>query len=411
MTQPASSAVQSPPTLPAPGSIVDGYVVEELIGKGGMAAVYSARGLIRGDRVALKMLLPQVATHLAVVHMLLDESRIIGRITHENVARVLHTGRWFGTPYLRLELVEGWSYARILKRARRVGMRLPSGFHAAVLAQVALGLSAAHAACDRDGQSLLVIHRDVKPENVLVGFDGRAKLVDFGIARARTRSSRTRPGGVKGTVGYMAPEQFVAPERVSFLADLWGLGATAWECFADRPLFRSRSLGEAMLAIVYAEIPDIGAVAGDLPEELGSIIMRCLEREPTRRPASALEVADAFAVEAFALGFGDPVQVARVLGQLRELWALYTSAASPSVPRVDARPRARGHGLGLTLGLGVFALAAALAVWLVQARVAPELPLAERGVASWRVERPREGRPVHDELIPTVDVLDLALER
>lgn len=406
------TSTAEPPTLPSPGALVDGYVVEALIGRGAMAAVYSARGQHSGDRIALKMLLPQVATNRGVVTMLLDESRIAGCIDHENVARVFHTGSWCGTPYLQLELVDGWSYARVIKRARRAGVVLPRGFHAAVLAQVALGLSAAHDACDREGRSLAVVHRDVKPENVLVGFDGRAKLVDFGIARARTRSAATRPGCMKGTLGYMAPEQFTEPHSVSYRADLWALGAMAWEAFADRPLFRSRSAAEAMLAVVYSEIPQLRAVCAGLPDELCDLIRRCLSRDQSFRPDSAAEVADVLAVIAFSEGFADPE---RVGATVREIQAALVAAARPVERFVPARPavvrtaaRRRPWIAALAAGFVLSIAASASAAWVASSR--PEMPAARRSVASWRVERPQIAGPTPEETIPVIDVSDLASE-
>ena len=391
----------APPSLPSPGTVVDGYVVESLIGRGGMAAVYSARGLSQGDRVALKMLLPAVATNRGVVAMLFDESQIAGRIEHENVVRVLATGNWCRTPYLRLELVDGWSYARTIKRARRAGLVLPRGFHAAVLAQVALGLSAAHQACDAAGQPLGVVHRDVKPENVLVGFDGAVKLVDFGIARAKTRSAATRAGCMKGTLGYMAPEQFVAPNAVTHRADLWSLGAMAWEALAERPLFCTRSVAEAMLSVVYGEIPDLATLRPELPEDLRELIRRCLSRDPAFRPETAAEVAHALAVIAFSEGFGDPARIGAVVAEIQGRLMGTPPSAHASVAPPPARRRS-----SLAAGVALCALslvASVTAAWALHSR--PEMPSARLSAAHWRVERPR-----FEEPIPVVDPADLALE-
>jgi len=396
------------PALPDVGDEIDGFVVERKLGRGAMSSVVSARHTGTGQRVALKVLLPHLASNETVLKMLLDEANIVRRIDHENVARILTAGNWRGTPYLGLELVEGWSYARVIRRAAAQGFALPVGFHLAVLARAAAGLAAAHAATDESGQRLRVVHRDVKPENILIGFDGSVKVSDFGVAAARRRFTATRPGAVKGTISYMAPEQINTAPSVDHRADLWALCVIGWEVFAQRSLFRSDSFATAMLGIIYGTAPELGELATAVPEDVTAVIMRCLAKDPAARPSSALDIAYCFAHAAVGLGWGDPRHIGALLWQLRarvEADRYLESAPTCVMRRPPERSALRRLQRGLA-GLCLVGLASLAGVSLVQRK--PHASL--RPVVSSVTRDPLRARADTREEIPTLELDQLPIE-
>ncbi|MBK7583402.1 MAG: serine/threonine protein kinase [Myxococcales bacterium] len=298
-----------------PGDILDRHVIVEEVGRGSTASVFRARNLDSGQDVALKLLRPDLALVESAVSMFADEARIASRIVHPNVARVLSTGAHQGAPFIVQELVEGLSYSEARARAADRGLRFELAAHLSVLAQAAEGLHAAHETRGDDGQSLNIVHRDVKPENILLGLDGRVKVVDFGIAAARDRSTRTATGATKGTLAYLAPEQILSPRDVDRRADLWALGVVAWEALSERRLFFDKMEGLTIWNVVHQEIPAL-EVGGRLPEPVVRVIQRCLSRDRAARPASAAAVAELFEAGAQTAGQSGTALVARLLAGL-----------------------------------------------------------------------------------------------
>jgi serine/threonine-protein kinase len=301
--------------------MIDGYRVLRLLGRGGTSVVYLATRETRGgrtERVALKLLLPHLAKYAATQRMLFDEAAIVARIRHPNVAGVAARGLWLGIPYVGLELVDGRSYAQLIREARRNGVPIPLGFHLSILAQIASGLHAAHTSTDCDGEPAGVVHRDVKPQNVMIGHDGTVKLIDFSIATARSRLTQTRVGSVKGSLNYMAPEQITHPKSVNHRADVWSLGVTAWEALTGHKLFRARVFTEAALSIVYGTIPHVRALAPTVPEDIADLVMQCLSRDPSQRPDTCYDIATAFWIAAARRGFCDDAAIADQIGRVFE---------------------------------------------------------------------------------------------
>src|SRR4051812_6967433 len=194
------------------GQVLGSYRILRPIASGGMATVYLARKAgPRGfaQNAAVKVVHPHLALQSEFVEMFLDEARIISLINHPNVCRVLDFGAFGGTYFLAMEYVRGETWADLLTalRAHPQGEKAIPAISAWVLSQTCEGLHAAHEAHDESGSPLHIVHRDVSPQNLLVGYDGSVRIVDFGVAYAAERSHATRDGAVKGRYQYMAPEQ------------------------------------------------------------------------------------------------------------------------------------------------------------------------------------------------------------
>jgi len=279
--------------LPRLGELIDRYRVVAEIAHGGMAAVYA---VTRADApgfdklLAMKVMLPHLASDERFVEMFTDESRIAARINHPNVVQVFDVGQ-SPFPHLVLEFVHGRSLASLLKRAwEGPDPVLTRGLVCRVLADVADGLHAAHEARSVDGSPLSIVHRDVSPENVLIGYDGQVKIADFGVAAARGRIASTRTGEVKGKMAYMAPEQ-LTQRQVDRRTDLWSFGVMTWQIFARRELFRGASESETMWNVINRAVPDIEDLDPTTPSALAEFVHSCLQREAHLRPSNAADVA------------------------------------------------------------------------------------------------------------------------
>lgn len=289
------SVVPALASLPRPGETVDRYRVVAPIAQGGMAAVYAARREGPGgfDKLlALKLMLPHLAAERRFIDMFLDEARLVAQLQHANLVHVFDTGEHQGLPYLVMEFLSGKSFADCQRRAAELGLELPIEFVIAVLAEAATGLHAAHETVNTSGTPLGIVHRDVSPQNVHVGYDGQVKVVDFGIAYASGRLAVTRTGEVKGKLAYIAPEQLDQQQPVDRRADVWALGVMAWEAFAGRRLFHAATESSTMWNVLQAPIPPLASVAPKVPAQVAALVDACLQRDVLRRAPTALHIAE-----------------------------------------------------------------------------------------------------------------------
>ena len=214
------------------------------IAAGGMAEVYV--GAQRGERgfrklVAIKRMLPHLGTDEHFVQMFLDEARIAADINSPHVVPTLDLGvDENDAPFLVMELIVGLSLAQLLRSVFARGERVPVAIAVEILAQAADGLHDAHEARSATGVPLGIVHRDISPQNVLLGTDGRARITDFGVARALNRLTRTNTGELKGKFAYFSPEQANAAE-LDARADVFALGVVAWETLAAQRLFATEN--------------------------------------------------------------------------------------------------------------------------------------------------------------------------
>ncbi|MEM9187583.1 MAG: serine/threonine-protein kinase [Myxococcota bacterium] len=286
--------------------IVGGYRLLEEIARGGMGVIYAVQRESMGgfDRLlAMKLLLPELRSERQFIDMFLDEARIVSQVSHGNVVNIFDVGEHAGVPYFVMELLRGRSLSQLI---RATSERLPAHIAAEILGQVCRGLHAAHQARAVDGTRLSIIHRDISPHNIFVGFDGLVRVIDFGIARADGRVSKTRTGEIRGKLAYMAPEQIDRSVELDRRADVWALGVVAWELFCGRRLFCTGDDASTMFEVLEGEIEPIDNFAPALPAGLSRAVMRALSRERDDRPAGCDELANVFEAAAQQLASSTP---------------------------------------------------------------------------------------------------------
>ncbi len=308
------------------------YRIEEMLGRGGMATVYRAYDERLGRQVALKLLAEHLGDDASFRARFLREAKLAARVAHPNVVAVYDAGEDERGLYLVMELVEGDTLAKEI-----AGGPLTPEAVVDVGRQLCAALEAIHAAG--------LIHRDMKPHNVLRAPDGTLKLADFGIARAGDMTDLTLQGTVLGSAAYIAPEQAAGGE-VTPAADIYGLGVVLYEALTGRRPYDGRTMPELLAQREHQEPAPIGA---DTPPALAAAIMHCLERDPPRRPSSAAAVAAELA--------GETTAPTRVLGaQPVTPGAGETTALLPPQPRRSRLPLAVG-ALVAAAGAVVIALA------------------------------------------------------
>lgn len=288
------SALQSAPVRRAPGyegRSLGGFRIVRELAAGGMATVYLGYKVQQAgvrQLAALKVIHPHLAGDQEFVDMFLDEARIASHVNHPNVCRVLDFGRSEGTYYLAMEYVLGETWADVLKRmcASRKAAPMIVPVLAQVLSQACEGLHAAHLAQDSYGNPLRIVHRDVSPYNIMVGYDGSVRVLDFGIASAADRLHTTRGGAVKGRLAYMAPEQ-MRGLTVDARADVWSLGVVLWEGLAQKRLFPGNNDARTVFAVTQEPVPSLAGTGHPIPFSLQQVAATALQRECSARYDSA----------------------------------------------------------------------------------------------------------------------------
>ncbi len=290
--KPSSDADLSLGSLATSTRTIGRYVMSEPIAAGGMATVHLGRMLGSvgfAKSVAIKRVKANLATEREFVQMLIDEARVASRIRHANVVATLDLVEEDDELLLVMEYIHGESLARLRRSARDLGEPIPAPIAMGIMAGLLNGLHAAHEACDDHGEPLGVVHRDVSPQNVLVGVDGIPRLADFGIAKAFGRLQETQVGDVKGKPAYMTPEQ-VRGEPVSRQTDIFAAGIVMWETLTGRRLFVGRD-AEVFAQILNMEIPPPSSLNEGLNPAVDAVVLRALCRVPAERFATARDMA------------------------------------------------------------------------------------------------------------------------
>jgi serine/threonine-protein kinase len=271
------------------------YEVHEPIASGGMAVVHLGRivGPVGFSRtVAIKRLHPHLATDPEFVTMFLDEARLAARVQHPNVVATLDVVASHGQLFLVMDFVLGASLSQLLRRARERHVEPSPAVASAIVAGALYGLHAAHEARDQRGESLGIVHRDISPQNLLVGVDGVTRVVDFGVAKAAARAETTRDGQVKGKMGYMAPEQILR-KTVDRRADVYAAGVVLWEALTLRRLFTADDARAVVAAVLEGHVPRPSEQRRGLPPRVDGIVARALSSDPGARFATAQDFAAA----------------------------------------------------------------------------------------------------------------------
>ncbi|HEV8549676.1 MAG TPA: serine/threonine-protein kinase [Polyangiaceae bacterium] len=275
--------------------LVGRYALFEEIACGGMAAVHVGRlvGPVGFSRtVAIKRLHPQFAKDPEFVTMFLDEARLAARVRHPNVVPTLDVVASQGELFLVMEYVQGESFARLLYLTKTAGKRAPREMVCAIVASVLHGLHAAHEAKSERGDPLGIVHRDVSPQNILVGVDGIARVLDFGIAKAAGRAQVTREGQVRGKMAYIAPEQ-LQNSAADRKADIYAAAVVLWEALTGERLFLGESESATIAKVLAGEVSPPSKLVSDISPALDAVVMRGLNRDRTARFETARDMARA----------------------------------------------------------------------------------------------------------------------
>jgi eukaryotic-like serine/threonine-protein kinase len=343
------------------------YLVYEQLGIGGMATVHRAETTgIAGFRrpVALKRMLPHVAANDDLVRSFVREARLASHLRHANVAQTYDLGKVGDIYFIAMELVLGRTLRDILRLCSKTGERIPIPIALNILNQVCDALDYAHNLSDDSGEALGIIHRDVSPSNVIVAEGGVVKLIDFGIAKASAAGMQTMSGTIKGKFGYMAPEYLAG--KIDARADLFALGVIAHELLTGRPLFQGRDDMDTLFRVKQMTIESPRKWNPEIPEEIESIVMTALDRDPDARWQRAAAMRVALTTETKRLGLavldqqvagwverifvdalgdvGTPAPT-RVLGTSPSISASSTDEDSVVIERViDRAGTSPGHG-------------------------------------------------------------------
>jgi serine/threonine-protein kinase len=294
------------------------------LGQGGMAVLYLATATGPGgfERFfAIKMIHEHLCRDEAFVGMFLNEARIAARIRHPNVIPVFDVDIDRGRYFIAMEYVSGETLAQSLLEAWSNGAQgeaITYRIAAGILTSVAEGLHIAHELRSADGTPLDVVHRDVSPRNIMVGYDGVPRLMDFGVAKAGDQLNHSRPGTVKGTLAYVAPE-YLKGESVDRRADLFSLGAVLWETTVGKRLFWSRNDLDTGARVLKLPVPRPSEFRPDYPPALEAIVMRALERDNKKRYPTARQLADD--LQAFVATTGGHVTSREVEAFMKSLFA------------------------------------------------------------------------------------------
>lgn len=262
------------------------------LASGGAANVFLVRDThasAPGRLLALKILLPSLAANEDFLNMFFTEAKIAARLEHQNVVAIAGFGQVEGIHCLAMEYVFGASLAQVLRASARAKKPLTVGVLLRITAQVCDALHYAHELKDELDRPMGLVHRDVTPQNILIGFNGVPKLTDFGIAKATNRGWETQAGIVKGKFSYMSPEQAMG-KRVDRRSDIFGAGIVLWEALTGRDLFRGTSPLEVLTAIREQKIEPPSKVVPGLTPIVDPIVMKALRRSPRARYQSALEM-------------------------------------------------------------------------------------------------------------------------
>jgi eukaryotic-like serine/threonine-protein kinase len=317
------------------------------LAQGATADVWAARmtGALFEKIVAVKVMSTDLCGPADVEtdteSMFLDEARLVSRIRHPNVGTVIELGEDRDVLYIVMDWVDGEPLQVVMREAKA---QVPLALALRIVKQAAAGLHAAHELREEDGKPVGLVHRDVSPQNILVGYDGVVKVIDFGVAKAESNLQRTSVGQLKGKVPYMAPEQAVG-DRVDRRTDVFALGVVLYQLVTGKLPFRSDDSADVVALVIRGSPAPPSTLREGLPLALDGVVLRCLDKDPAHRYPSAAALAAALAP--FIPGA--------------------KPAASPPerhdpTPTPPPRPRSRLPAIAIAVVLGLVLAAAAVAV-------------------------------------------------
>lgn len=380
---------------------IGNYEVVRSLATGGMGEVLLARqsgpgGFARA--VVVKRLLPHLAKEPAFVQMFLNEARVVSRLSHPNVAQIYELGESGDTLFIAMEFVHGRSLQLINKTLAVRGRALGPPLAMRIVIETLKGLEHAHS-LSIDGKPAPVVHRDMSPDNILVGFNGAVRVIDFGIARAADSISTTRTGTLKGKFSYMAPERFdeARAKELDARIDVFAMGVVAYECLAGQRPFRGSSDAALVGAILNGTAPILHELAPAVGAPLSAIVHRAIAKDPAERFATAADFRHA--LEGWLDASGTKVGEQDIAGLMRSLFAdeadLNPATTIASLPSIEVELLTEGGAKPRRWPLALAGLSAAvlgIGGWFFSTRAPEQQPVA--------VPPPPEARTPSEVAVP-----------
>ena len=257
------------------------YLLLDRISVGGMAEVFKAKSYgVEGFEkiIAIKRILPTMGEDRDFIKMFIDEAKIAGQLAHANICQIFELGRIDGSHFIAMEYIWGKDLLQIQNRLRKIKQAMPVAMACFIIAKVLEGLDYAHRKRDPLGRPLEIVHRDCSPQNVLVSYEGEVKVIDFGIAKATSRNSRTMAGVLKGKFGYMSPEQ-VRGLPLDRRSDIFALGTMIYECLTSERLFQGETDFSTLEKVRNVDIRPPREVNPNIPEAVERVILKALAKD------------------------------------------------------------------------------------------------------------------------------------
>jgi len=295
------------------------YILLERIAEGGMAEVF--RAAVVGSAgfnkiVAIKRILPHLAKDESFVAMLVDEAKIAATLVHPNILQVMDLGDHKGVYFIAMEFVVGRSLDAVIHRAQQKGLSLPPEFCASVIRDALQGLNYAHKKTDSFGSPAGIIHRDISPQNIMVGYDGSVRLADFGIARAAERTTHTVTGSIKGKPGYMSPEQ-VMGRAIDHRLDIYAMGVVLHEMLCMQRMRKGGTDAQVLVVVASGAFPTFEQQGVTVDPALAQVVYKALALDPANRWADAHTFSSALDEVSRAQGWHcGPTQIAQLMQHL-----------------------------------------------------------------------------------------------
>ena len=282
------------------------YEMVRQIAEGGMGVVYEAHQHGAGQfrkTVAVKLIREEYSSIPEFQKNFIGEARLVADLIHTNIVQTYHLGQIGGQYFMVMEYVGGQNIEQFLERHRRLGRQVPVDLAAFIVSRVARGLTYAHQKRDRDGNHLNIVHRDIGPKNVLMGYEGDVKLTDFGIAKALNLMYNEEGKVIAGKDEYLSPEQ-ASYAVTDARADLFPLGIVLTELLLGKNIFRNADRATSRKNILTMPIPKFSTLRPDIDERLERIIQKALQRDRDLRYQSATEVLNDLEVYLYSHGYG-----------------------------------------------------------------------------------------------------------
>ncbi len=265
------------------------YQLIEKIAQGGMAEIFRGKALdvsgLERD-IVIKRILPHIAASPEFVDMLVDEAKIAVMLSHGNIAQVYDLGKVADDYFIVMEYVDGKTLSQIMKRLRNLAKHMPVPYACSITLEIANALDYMHRKTDEDGNPLHIVHRDISPQNAILSAAGTVKIIDFGIAKAKTKVSTTDSGVLKGKFAYMSPEH-AEGMRLDHRTDIFSLGVILYEMLTGLRLFKGKNNLETVRRVKKTKVPAPSGIRSSIPKTLDKIVFKALQRDRDKRYQSA----------------------------------------------------------------------------------------------------------------------------